>query len=124
MEENSNLKEQLKEIDETIVKLQKDIKIGEALEALHTNEDFILVFLEGYFDAEEKRISGLLFNPTSLKRDQIENIMDKAAAIRNTKQYIATLLINANMAPEQIDENEAYRKQVTASMTIDVEVEE
>ena len=123
MEDNSNLKEQLKEIDEAIAKLQKDIKIGEAVENLHKEGDFILVFLEGYFDAEERRIAGLLFNPTSLKRDQIENIMDKASAIRNMKQYIATLLINANMAPEQIEENEAYRKQVTASMAIDVEVE-
>ena len=124
METNSNFKEQLAEIDERIIKLKKDIAIGKALEALHENEDFKLVIMEGYFVEEEKRLSGLLFNPTSLKRDQLENIMDKTTAIRNYKQYFQTVLINASMAPEQIEDEENFRKEITAEASIvDVEAE-
>ncbi len=114
-----NLKEELGKIDEQIVKLKKDIEIGEALNRLHENEDFKLVILEAYFEDEEKRISGLLFNPTTLKREQIENLMDKATAIRNYKFFFQTLLINANMAPDQLADEERYRKDVTAEGAID-----
>ena len=105
---------ELQKIDDRIAELKQDVELGKALEELHEDERFKLVILDGYFDKEEKRIAGLLFNPTSLKRDQIENMMDKATAIRNYKQYFQTLLINANMAPDQIAEEEEYRKEVTA----------
>ena len=112
--ENSNFKEQLAEIDERIIKLKENADAGKALEELHEHPAFIKVILEGYFEKEVARLSGLMFNPTSLKRDQMENIMDKATAIRSFKQFFNTVLIDANMAPDQIAEEEAYRKELTA----------
>ena len=44
----------------------------------------------------------------------MENIQDKLSAIRNLKQYIGVMLQNAHMAPEQLDEEKAYRKELTA----------
>jgi hypothetical protein len=113
-----NLKEELTNIDEQIAKLKNEIAMGEALDSLHEDERFKLIMTEGYFDEEEKRISGLLFNPTALKREQLENLMDKTTAIRNTKQYYNTIQINANMAPAQIEEEEAYRKRLTSEASI------
>ena len=116
-----NLKEKLKEIDDRIIQLKKEIELGDAIHKLHEDENFIKVVIDGYFDSEEKRIAGLLFNPTKLKRDQLENIMDKATGIRNFKQFIQTVLINAQLAPEQIEEEETFRKQVTSEPVITVE---
>ncbi len=105
---------ELAKIDDRIIQLKKEIEMGEALNRLHENADFINVIVDGYFTDEEERITGLLFNPTTLKREQIENVMDKATAIRNYKLYFQTTLINASMAPEQIDDEESYRKKLTA----------
>jgi hypothetical protein len=125
MEETSNVKKKLAEIDERIIKLQEEKELGEALERLHENEDFIKVILHGYFETEAKRIFELLTIPTKLKRDQLENLMDKMTAIRNYKQYFQTVLINAQMAPDQIQDEENYRKELTAEESIiDTEVEE
>jgi hypothetical protein len=125
MEETSNFKKKLAEIDERIIKLQEEKELGEALERLHENEDFIKVILHGYFETEAKRIFELLTIPTKLKRDQLENLMDKMTAIRNYKQYFQTVLINAQMAPDQIQDEENYRKELTAEESIiDTEVEE
>ncbi len=118
------LNEKLKEVDDRIAHLKNQISLGEDLNALHEDERFNRVVIQAYFEEEEKRISGLLFNPTNLKRDQIENMMDKATTIRNFKQFFQTMLINAQMAPEQIEEEEAYRKKITAESTIDIKIEE
>ena len=114
----SDAKEELKQIDKRIEELKENIALGEALERLHENEDFKKVILDGYFEKESKRIFGLLTTPTHLKRDIIENLNDKLGAIRIVKQYFGTVLINAQMAPEQIEEEEEYRKEVTASASI------
>lgn len=115
MEENSNLKEQLAEIDARIAELENGIELGKALEELHENEAFKKVFLDGYFENEAKRLFGVLVTPSTLKRDVIENIQDKLSSIRNVKQYFGVVLQNAHMAPEQLVEEQNYRKEVTAS---------
>jgi len=107
-----NYDEELKKIDDRIIQLENEVKMGKALDELHEDPRFILIMQEGYFDAEEKRIAELLFNPTALKREQLENLMDKTTAIRNTKQYYNTIQINANMAPDQIKDEETYRKEL------------
>ena len=112
--DNSTLKEELAEIDSRIKLLKDNVELGEALERLHTNEDFQNVILSGYFEKESKRIFGLLVEPTSLKRDIILNLNDKLTSIRSFKQYFATVLINANMAPEQLTEEELFRTNFTA----------
>ena len=109
----ANYDEELQKIENRIAELKKDVELGEALNALHVdNDNFKKVILEGYFEKEEERLTGLLFNPTKLKRDQMENVMDKATGIRSFKLYFQTLLINASMAPEQIEEEENYRTQL------------
>jgi hypothetical protein len=117
------LREELAEIDKRIEEYKNDVETGKALERLHENEDFKNVIIGAYFDDEAKRVFELLTEPTNLKREQLENIEDKLKAIRVFKLFFKTLLINANIAPDQIDELEEYRKEVT-SRPIDVDVVE
>lgn len=114
MSEKDNFKAKLQECDDRIAELKAAIEKGKALERLHESKDFDEIVLSGYFEKEAERIFGLLTTPTSLKRDQLDNLMDKLSAIRNFKHYFKTVLIDAAMAPEQIEEEEAYRKNLTA----------
>lgn len=115
MEENSNLKAHLAEIDERKAELELNVQLGKDLEELHEDERFQRVILNAYLEKEAERLFGVLVNPSTLKRDVMENIVDKTGSIRNLKQFFGVLLQNAHMAPEQIAEEEAYRKEVTAS---------
>lgn len=118
-ETQDNFKEQLAKCDDRIEELKLAVQAGEDLHALHENESFNRLIGKGYLEAEGKRIYELLTTPTNLKREQIENLMDKMTAIRNFKAYFKTILIDAAMAPEQIAEEEEYRKSITAQNAID-----
>ena len=126
MEDNSsNFKQELAAVDERIADLENQIELHKALERLHENEDFQKVVLDGYFEKESERIFGMLVTPSNLKRDQIENLMDMMSAIRNFKGYFKTTIINASMAPEAIEEEREYRKEITRNESIiDTTVEE
>lgn len=117
--DTSNVKEELKQVDLRIEDLNKQIAIGEAIERLHENDDFKLVVIDGYMEAEAERLFDILTTPTSLKRDQLENIMDMLGSIRNFKGYIGASLQNAAQAPDMVIEEENYRKEVTASSVIE-----
>ena len=115
---NDTFKQTLKDIDDRIEYLNGQIELGKSLERLHENEDFKLVILEAYFETESKRLFELLIEPTTLTREQLDNVMDMTSALRNFKKFFKTVLINAHMAPDQIAEEEEYRKEVTAENSV------
>ena len=118
MADNANLKKELKDIDNRIDTLKKNIALGKDLESLHEDERFINVILKAYLEAEAERIFGVLTDSShNLKRDVMENLMDKMTSVRNIKQFFATTLMNASMAPEEIETEEAYRLEVTGRDT-------
>ena len=124
MEENSsNFKDELAEIDKRIDDLKNQIEMHHALERLHENEDFKKVVLDGYFEKESERIFQMLITPSSLKREQIENLMEMMSSIRYFKGYFKTLIINAAMAPDELEAEQLYRQEVTAKESIDDKTE-
>lgn len=124
MVENTNLKTKLEAVDARIEELEKNIQLGKDLEDLHNDPRFQNVILNGYMDKEADRICGVLLDPSHhLKRDVMENLMDKLTAVRSIKQYFGTVLRNAAMAPEELDTEQVYRTQVTEEDSI-IDVEE
>jgi predicted polyphosphate/ATP-dependent NAD kinase len=119
MMEASDIKDELRQVDLRIEDLKKAIELGEAVERLHENEDFITLVIDGYMEEEAERIFGVLTTPTALKRDQLENMMDKLGSIRDFKAFIGKCLQDADMAPDALAEEEKYRKEVTASGSIE-----
>jgi len=119
MVEQTNLQVELADIDARIKTLNDNIKAGKDLEEMHEDPRFINVILEGYLEAEAKRIFGVLTDPSHhLKRDVMENLMDKLTSTRNIKQYFGTVLMNASMAPEELVTEESYRKEVTKKYSL------
>ncbi len=110
----SNLTKQLELIDQRVGQLNEKIELAKVVERLEENEDFKTLIIDGYLEKEAERLFGVLVEPSSLKRDVLENIQDKLAAIRSLKQYFGVIGQNAHMAPSEIEEEEKYRKEVTA----------
>ena len=119
VEKETTLQEELADIDARIKTLNDNVKAGKDLEEMHEDPRFVNVILEGYLEAEAKRIFGVLTDPSHhLKRDVMENLMDKLTSTRNIKQYFGTVLMNAAMAPEELETEEKYRKEVTEKYSI------
>ena len=119
MVENTNLKTKLEAVDARIEELEKNIQLGKDLEDLHNDPRFQNVILNGYMDKEADRICGVLLDPSHhLKRDVMENLMDKMTSIRTVKQYFGTTMMNGEAARDSLAEEEAYRLEVTKRNSI------
>jgi hypothetical protein len=108
-------KEKLAEIDASIEDIKSKIEFAEAIKRLQSNPDYIKVVEEGYLVGEGERISKCLLEPTYLKRDQIENMMEMMAAIRIFKTYIMFKEGDASNGQEQIEELMDFRTSVNAT---------
>ena len=119
MESNSNLTVELHAIDTAIEREEDKIKRGEALERLMNNEDFKSVILNGYIDAESKRLFELLTQVPVPRQEILQGFGERLDSIRYMKEYIGTptypgtIRREAENAPEVILENEQYRKEIT-----------
>lgn len=107
------LQEKLAEIDEANAIFEKQIKVGEAIKRLESNEDYNLVITEGYLEAEAQRLTGLMVGDDPLRRESMENIIEACLSIRNFKQHIRYKKLDAVQAVKNIEENEQFRKHVT-----------
>ena len=105
---NSEIIDEIKEIENRINELKETKEFGEKIRDLHDNNLFQEVIIDGYFEKEAHRIFGLLVTPTTLKRDAIENIVDKLAGIRNLKSFFAMHLRNLEAAAQELEELENY----------------
>lgn len=108
------IKEELEHVDAKIAELENQVELGKAIEELHEHSAFNKVFIDGYFGDEAKRLFEVLTIPSKMKRDSMENIMDKLTAIRNLKDYIGVKLIEADTAENELEQLKEYRKEVTA----------
>ena len=107
-------KEKLAEIDASIEDIKSKIEFAEAIKRLQSNPDYIKVIEEGYLVGEGERISKCLLEPTYLKRDQIENMMEMMSAIRIFKTFIMFRENDAANGQEQIEELNDFRTSVNA----------
>lgn len=109
IEEIKLRKEELAEIDKSILEQKSKIEFAEAIKRLKSNPDYKLVIEQGYFEKEGERLTKNLLEPTYLKRDQIENIIDMTNAIRHAKTFLVFKESDALGADQNIEELEDYR---------------
>lgn len=109
IEEIKLRKDELAEIDKSILEQKSKIEFAEAIKRLKLNPDYQLVIEQGYFEKEGERLTKNLLEPTYLRRDQIENIIDMTNAIRHAKTFLVFKESDALGAAQNIEELEDYR---------------
>ena len=109
IEEIKLRKDELAEIDKSILEQKSKIEFAEAIKRLKLNPDYQLVIEQGYFEKEGERLTKNLLEPTYLKRDQIENIIDMTNAIRHAKTFLIFKESDSLGADQNIEELEDYR---------------
>ena len=115
IEEINLRKNEIAEIDKSIEEQKAKIEFAEAITRLKSNPDYQLVIENGYFCAEGDRLTKNLLEPTYLKRDQIENIVEMTSAIRHTKTFLMFKENDAENALQNIQDLEDYRLAVNSS---------
>lgn len=88
LEEIKLRNEKLKSIDESIAFYKEQVELSESIKRLKQNPDYIKVYEQAYFKNEGERISNVILEPNTLKRDQLENMLDMMSSIRNVKTFI------------------------------------
>ena len=88
LEEIKLRNEKLKSIDESIAFFKEQVELSESIKRLKQNPDYIKVYEQAYFKDEGERISNVILEPNTLKRDQLENMLDMMSSIRNVKTFI------------------------------------
>lgn len=114
IEEIKLRKEKIAEIDASILEQKVKIEFAEAITRLKSNPDYQLVIEQGYFEKEGERLTKNLLEPTYLKRDQIENIIEMTNAIRHTKTFLVFKESDALGAVQNIEELEEYRTSINS----------
>ena len=114
IEEIKLRKEKIAEIDASILEQKAKIEFAEAITRLKSNPDYQLVIEQGYFEKEGERLTKNLLEPTYLKRDQIENIIEMTNSIRHTKTFLVFKESDALGAVQNIEELEEYRTSINS----------
>jgi hypothetical protein len=115
IEELNLRKEKLAEIDKSIEEQKSKIEFAEAIKRLKSNPDYQLVIENGYFKEEGDRLTKNLLEPTYLKRDQIENIVEMTSAIRHVKTFLMFKEDDGANAEKNIEDLEEYRLTVNSN---------
>ena len=112
MDNNEIIEQQLAEIDAEVQRVEGILEDAAAINRLNENEDFKRIVVDGYLDDEAKRLFNALIDPTFLKRDNLQNMMDKIGSIRDFKQYISVKMLNAAEAENTLQELKKIRAEV------------
>lgn len=124
----SNLKETLESIDKYVDSQREVIERGEALARLRKLPDFQLVIMDGYIEAEARRLFTILTDPSGSSPISNEEIQHKLASISDFKAYIGTpdfkgqIDIESELAPGKIAMEMQERSRVTAEYALDGDI--
>lgn len=113
------LEGQLNNLELSSEKAEYNIKIQAALERLHENDDYKLVFIEDFLNKESERAVGLLADPAlRMQGDvQIQIVKDIITTIGGFRQYVIKTQKIGWMSQEALAEN----RQTTAEVEADIE---
>ncbi len=114
MDNASNLKTTLAQIDLAIERFKDAEKQGEMLKRLKNNPDFIYLFIDGYIEAEAKKLFEILIDPSGASPYSEDTIRRKLDAVSNLKGYMNDIEIAAESAPLDIAREEDFRVKHTA----------
>lgn len=119
-ETSSNLTKTLESIDNAIEVQKQNIERGEMLKRLKANPDFKELILDWFLNDSAKQLFELMISPDSSERldeDAVRKTMSGITAFREAfgyGDYQGTIEAAALAAPFRIEQEQDFRKEVTA----------
>lgn len=105
---------ELQQLENSIKQSDVFISLGNCLERLQNNRDFIKVIKEGYFEKEAIRLVHLKADPSMQSEESQKSVISQMDAIGNLAQYFATLQFKVGMAHKAKASDEAMRDELLA----------
>ena len=105
---------ELQQLETRINQSDEMIALGNCLERLNNNSDFLKVIKEGYFEKEAVRLVYLKADPNMQSEQSQKSITTQMDAIGNLSQYLATLQFKAGMAHKAKASDEEMRDELLA----------
>lgn len=125
MSEELNIEQIMQSIDDSNKEQRVYVDRAEAFERLSKTEDYKLVFEEGLFRDEVRRLTDLILTPNIKSVEVTENILSKIYTVRYMNEYFGTdeypgiIKTMGQNAKRTIEENEKYRESVIKEDTPD-----
>lgn len=105
---------QIKDIEQNILKSKATVERGLALQRLKANKDFKLVVLEGYFKDEAVRLVHLKADPAMQTEDKQKSVLNQIDAIGAVSSYLQTVLFLAEQSAKNISADEQMIEELAA----------
>lgn len=105
---------ELQQIEANIKQSDELIELGNCLERLRNNRDFLRVIKVGYFEQEAIRLVHLKADPNMQSEQSQKSITTQMDAIGNLSQYLATLQFKVGMAHKAKASDEEMRDELLA----------
>lgn len=97
---------EIEEIEIDIENARSFVKLGDALDRLHKNPDFLAVIRHGYFVQEPARLTSLKAHPSQAADEQQDSIVRQIDGIGSLQQHFQTLWAQAALSRDAIAEGE------------------
>ena len=126
-------KEKVKELEERKADLQVELDLGKETIELLDDDRYKAIIANGFMGKEVDRVVEILTTPMNMKRDANQNLIGRLEAVRYLREYLKTLIQNAETADSIIRDIEeeivfinsgGLDDSLVEDATIDVEAEE
>jgi len=126
-------KEKIKELEERKADLQVELDLGKETIELLDDDRYKAIIANGFMGKEVDRVVEILTTPMNMKRDANQNLIGRLEAVRYLREYLKTLIQNAETADSIIRDIEeeivfinsgGLDDSLVEDATIDVEAEE
>ena len=106
--------QQIQQVSIDIEEAKRVIAVGDALQRLHDNPDFNLVFTEGYFKQEASRAVLLRADPGMASDEQQKNVNNVITSIGGLYGYFHKVFQLAEQVSQSLAADEATQAELLA----------
>jgi hypothetical protein len=113
------LTETLAAIEETIANEEAKIILGEQLNRLLKTDDFNAVIGEALLTNYVKKATDIIINTLDPESPEVREALDKISFVNRLKEFFEEIQKDAMYAPSRIEQEQLYRKEITAETSED-----
>jgi hypothetical protein len=113
------LTETLAAIEETIANEEAKIELGKQFDKLLQTDEFNSVIGDALLTKHVKEATDIIINTLDPESPEVREALDKISFVNRLKEFFEGILKDAMNAPVKIEQEQLYRKELTAETSED-----